>query len=255
MQGDFLALIIEERGCVTWRSFLWDMPKGVLKFAVNAGINTLPTNDNLRRWGKRMNDRCPFCGNTQTLLHVLSNCATALDQGRYTWRHNSVLLSIINLVRDNLSDGFVLFSDLPGFQAAHGGTIPPHILVTNLRPDLFIVNEILRVAVVFELTCPWDNNVARSHAMKEEKYASLINDLSTNFKVFHFSVEVSVRGQISAENRVRLRNFVFRSCGPARNLQKKVFTASSKAALLASFTIFTARKEPSWQNPNPLIVT
>ena len=71
MQGDYLALIMEEGNCVTWKSFMWDIPQGVLKFAINAGINTLPTLDNLKRWGKRTNDRCPFCGNIQTLLHVL----------------------------------------------------------------------------------------------------------------------------------------------------------------------------------------
>ena len=81
MQGDYLALIMEEGGDITWKSFLWDIPQGVLKFAINAGINTLPTNDNLRRWGKRVNDRCPFCGNIQTLLHVLSNCNISLDHG------------------------------------------------------------------------------------------------------------------------------------------------------------------------------
>ena len=94
MQGDYLALIMEEENDITWKSFLWDIPQGVLKFAINAGINTLPTYDNLRRWGKRVNDRCPFCGNIQTLLHVLSNCNISLEQGRYTWRHNSVLLHI-----------------------------------------------------------------------------------------------------------------------------------------------------------------
>ena len=49
MQGDYLALIMEERDCVTWKSYLWDVPQGVLKFAINAGINTLPTFDNLKR--------------------------------------------------------------------------------------------------------------------------------------------------------------------------------------------------------------
>ena len=29
MQGDYLALIMEERGCITWRSFLWDIPQGI----------------------------------------------------------------------------------------------------------------------------------------------------------------------------------------------------------------------------------
>ena len=56
MQGDYLALIMEERDCVTWKSYLWDVPQGVLKFAINAGINTLPTFDNLKSRRK-----CPEC--------------------------------------------------------------------------------------------------------------------------------------------------------------------------------------------------
>ena len=85
MQGDYLALIMEEGNSITWRSYLWDIPQGVLKFAINAGINTLPTFDNLKRWGKRVCNRCPFCGNIQTLAHVLSNCSVALEQGRLTY--------------------------------------------------------------------------------------------------------------------------------------------------------------------------
>ena len=148
---------------------MWDIPQGVLKFAINAGMVTLPSFDNLKRWGKRVSDRCPFCGNIQTLAHILSNCSISLDQGRYTWRHDSVLSSIIKIVRPRLLHDFVLFSDLPGFQAPHGGTVPPHILVTTLRPDIFIVNEASRIAIIFELTCPWDKNIDRSHSFKEEK--------------------------------------------------------------------------------------
>ena len=48
MQGDYLALIMEEGGCATWRSYIWDIPRGILKFAINAGLNTLPSLDNLR---------------------------------------------------------------------------------------------------------------------------------------------------------------------------------------------------------------
>ena len=57
--------------------YLGDIPCGVLKFSVNAGLKTLPSFDNLKRWGKRVNDRYPFCGNIQTLAHILSNCQVA----------------------------------------------------------------------------------------------------------------------------------------------------------------------------------
>ena len=82
-----------------------------------------------------------------------------------------------------------MFSDLPGYLAPGGGFIPPHVLVTNQRPDIFLVDDSARVAIVFELTCPWDSNVDRSHTFKEEKYAPLIADLSRRYKTFHFSVE------------------------------------------------------------------
>ena len=255
MQGDYIALLMEEGDCITWKSYLWDIPQGVLKFATNAGLNTLPTFDNLRRWGKRVNDRCPFCGNIQTLLHVLSNCKVSLEQGRYTWRHDSVLSTIIGFVRPLLDPAYRLYSDIPGFEAPHGGTIPPNILVTNLRPDIFIVSESLGKAIVFELTCPWDANVGRSHDFKEGKYAPLVADLSQRFQVFHFSVEITVRGQISKENKARIKAFVFRCCLNPGKLASRVVQSGSKAALLSSFSIFCARKEPSWRSPAPIVIS
>ena len=254
MQGDYLALIMEEEGCITWKSYLWDIPQGVLKFAINAGINTLPTFDNLKRWGMRVNDRCPFCGNIQTLAHVLTGCSVALEQGRFTWRHNSVLLSIINFIRPMLKDGFSLFSDLPGFQAPHGGVIPPDVHVTNLKPDLFIIDITSRVVVFFELTCPWDSNVQRSHEYKERKYAPLIADLSSRYRVFNYSVEISARGQISKENRARLKSCLYNCCEAPRSSIGNLIRICSKSSLLSSFSIFSARKEPSWSSPGPLTV-
>ena len=83
-------------------------------------------------------------------------------------------MSLINIIRPKSHDGFVLFSDMDGFQAPHGGTIPPNVLVTNLKPDLFIFNEDARLAILFELTCPWDANIEKSHDYKEKKYSSLL---------------------------------------------------------------------------------
>ena len=130
--------------------------------------------------------------------------------------------------------------------------IPPHILTTNLRPDLFIVNETSREAVIFELTCPWDSNITRSHTYKEEKYAPLVADMSQRFKTYLFSVEVSVRGQVTAENKKRLKAFIYRVCDEPKVVFKSIVTTVSKVALLSSFSIFKARAEPSWSDP-PLL--
>ena len=146
-----------------------------------------------------------------------------------------------------------LYSDLPGFLAPNGGSIPPHILVTNLKPDIFLVDESAMVTVVFELTCPWDGNINRSHDYKEGKYAPLIADLSHRFTVHNFSVEVSVRGQVTGNNKSRLKSFVYWVCSEPKVVFKSMVQMCSKIALLSSFSIFAARREPSWNDP-PLLV-
>ena len=197
-----------------------------------------------------MCDRWPFCGNTQTLLHVLSNCKVSLDQGRYTWRHNSVLINIIDLIRPALTPGMTLYSDMRGLLAPGGGSIPPNIIVTNLRPDIFIVNEAAGEVVIFELTCPWDANIERSHTFKEEKYSPLVADLSRRFRTFRFSVEISVRGHVSSDNKKRLKAFTYRVCSEPKKVFSSIVLVCSKIALLSSFSIFTARGEPSWTDPS-----
>ena len=57
------------------------------------------------------------------------------------------------------------------------------------------------------MTCPWDNHVERSLNYKEEKYSPSVADLDNDFRVFHYSVEVSVRGQVTKDNRACLNSF------------------------------------------------
>ena len=87
VQGHNLALAAAERQDLVWKSFMYDLKQGTLKFLLNAGIDTLPTAANLKRWKKSPSDLCKLCRCRQTTDHVLSNCKMALDSGRYTWRH------------------------------------------------------------------------------------------------------------------------------------------------------------------------
>jgi hypothetical protein len=82
MQGNLFALLQAESQGITWKSYKWNLPRGVLKFALNASIDTLPTFTNLERWGKHASVNCHLCGNTvkQSLFHVLVYCNHTLDQ-------------------------------------------------------------------------------------------------------------------------------------------------------------------------------
>jgi hypothetical protein len=86
----------------------------MLKFQINAQLNTLPTEDNLKRWGiKSVHRYCAIfnpktgrpCGtHYPNGQHVLNGCKAALRQHRFTFRHNSVLLilkqHLIRRIRD-----------------------------------------------------------------------------------------------------------------------------------------------------------
>jgi hypothetical protein len=82
MQGNLFALLQAENESITWKSYMWDLPRGVLKFALKSSMDTLPTFTNLKRWGKHASVNCQLCGKMvkQMLFHVLVHCKHTLDQ-------------------------------------------------------------------------------------------------------------------------------------------------------------------------------
>ena len=84
MQGEFTQLLVDEEENVMWQSVVRNVPRGVLSFALRSATNSLPSPDNLRRWGKRNVSTCPLCLNHGTLQHILNFCSVSLNQGRFT---------------------------------------------------------------------------------------------------------------------------------------------------------------------------
>ena len=58
---------------------------------------------------------------------------------------------------------FTVYSDLPGHTAPGGGSIPPELCVTNLKPDIVILNKDAKNIYFFELTCPSEKNIEEAH--------------------------------------------------------------------------------------------
>jgi hypothetical protein len=161
MQGNLFAPLQAESEGITRKSYMWNLPCGVLKFTLNASIDTLPTFTILKRWGKHASVNCHLCGNTvkQTLFHVLVHCNHTMDQGKMTWRDNSVLKHIASCLKSALESlGTVeVYCDLEGLQAPGGGLIPALVMAQTQRPDLVILDRSVhgrhRISLV-ELTCP-----------------------------------------------------------------------------------------------------
>ena len=216
-QGDFLRFAEQEKYDPSWNSILYNLPKGTMKFILNSFTNTLPTQDNLKLWGKSFSDKCHLCKNRDSTLHCLNGCKVALNQGRYTWRHNNILQYIVNSVD---TSRFSVYSDLPGYQTSNGGSLLPSLIVTTLKPDVVIVDNVKKEVVIYELTSPFEKNIHTQHKYKCDKYAHFETDIKSH-KTTVVAFEVGARGGLTDQNITRLTNMHKQHLH--RHIKKKVF--------------------------------
>ena len=246
VQGRFLEILNIENSSITWKSIAYNLPRNILQFAINASIDTLATNANLRRWGKRSNAKCSICQQRETLHHTLNNCEEMLD--RYKWRHDSILNYLHCTIKDHLLPDYDIYTDLPSMY--HGATtIPLDIIITTLRPDLVIVNRTLKKLVLFELSVPFEVNIDATHTRKIDRYRQLISDIEENgYSVKYYAVEIGSRAFISKENMARIKSLIKDTSQGLK--YNHVKSAICKIVLTASFVIFHAKYERSWVDPN-----
>ena len=92
VQGKWLQWSERMHQDLSWQQLIYNWSDAELRFALQATTDTAPSATNLRRWGvANIDPACCLCGKPATSRHVLNACAVALQQGRYTWRHDSVL--------------------------------------------------------------------------------------------------------------------------------------------------------------------
>ena len=251
LQGEFLQLLKLEGQDITWKSYIYAVPRGVMGFAMRASTNSLATPDNLSRWGKVVDPSCKLCmvdgqPNTKvtaTLGHILNNCPKMLD--RFEWRHNGVLSFLYNTMRDSKPTGVSVYADLDGARVG-GGTVPPDIFITQQRPDLVIVNTTTSPPSVLlvELTIPFTRNIDAANLRKTQRYEFLTEDIKERgFSCTNLPLEIGSRGYISRRNRETLI-YLCSYFGIGKFGQ--VLKNCSKLSLLGSYSIYNARSVSEW---------
>ena len=144
----------------------------------------------MKRWGYRSEGKCLLCGKEVcTLKHILNHCHVALAQGRFTWRHDSVLALIWACVQSAVDKhnasktealaqhGITFVKEgekiLPK-QKRHQGissllgkaqdwkancdlpntnyVFPPHITPTSQRPDIILWSDSAKSVHLIELS-------------------------------------------------------------------------------------------------------
>ena len=240
------SLLAEEEASVPWQSLIYAVPKGVMSWAARASTNCLASPDNLARWKKIVDAKCPLCSITPcTLGHLLSNCKEALD--RYEWRHNNIVHYLLKEFAAQGLEGRELYADLDG-KRINGVTLPPDVAMTAQKPDLVIINRKASPpeVILVELTIPWDTSANMGAALqrKTARYEDLQTSIEGNgFKCSNLPLEIGTRGLINAKNKSLLAHLC--------NIMKvkkvsKVIQSCSKLAVLGSFTIWNARHSADW---------
>ena len=194
---------------------------------------------------------CPICGKTPcTLFHLLNNCQTSVNQKRYDYRHDSILLFLYNMLMETKDKtNLEIYADLEGSRV-NGVTIPNNIVTTGSKPDLVIINRSTKKIDLVELTVPWDTMANNAKKRKEARYNSLVTNIqNSGWTCSHTTLEIGSRGMITQRNKSSLVML----CNLARETKKsKVIQTCSKLALLGSYSLYVARHSKDWM-PGPLL--
>ena len=244
LQGSFFSNVIKNSTSLfnsLWSSAQSRLPKNIFNFTVRYINNSLPTRKNMVRWGLSSSADCSFCFSPETLMHVISGCKEYLNEGRFTWRHDSVL----NFIASSLTcvKGSKLYVDLPGF-------ITPSVITGDeLRPDLLLTIE-NKLLYILELTVGFETNLKINSDRKLKKYLPLISDQENNFdKVKFVNVSISslgVFGQSANTFIDMLKDLKFDE-EHIRYVKKKIISTCTRA----SYYIFCQRNK-DWTSPELL---
>ena len=74
------------------------------------------------------------------------------------------------------------------------------LVLTSLRPDIFLFSLSAKRAVILELTCPNEDRFEISKKLKEDRYINLQKQIIANgFDCNIYTIEVGVRGNIALD--------------------------------------------------------
>ncbi len=254
---------------ISWQE-LWKKEQHLVKFLIRAVYDQLPTPSNLVTWGIKEDPNCYLCGERGNLRHILSGCPVSLAQGRYRWRHDTVLREVAAAIeserkknKKDTGQGITFINFVQAEQKKQGGkapapgllksggqwdigrklVFPQKIATTALRPDIVLWSERSRQVVMVELTVPWEERVEEAYHMKRNKYEELrLECVSKGWKCWVFPVEVGSRGFPAQSMWSTLSKL-----GLVGQTRKRAIQNIAQAAERASCWLWMKREEREWQ--------
>jgi hypothetical protein len=121
--------------------------------------------------------------------------------------------------------------------------IPHFIVITALRPDIFMYSASAKRCILIELTVPFEDRVFVAAESKANKYCDLQrNIISAGYECELFTVEVGCRGNYAASLSKCLVQL-----GLPRRHARRVCSSASKTALSCSYYVYLKRNSSHWE--------
>ena len=212
------------------------LPHGIYNFVIRYLNNTLPNATNTFKWKISASKLCNFCHNDQTLGHVVGGCRTFLDEKRYNWRHDSIILSLASMIPRHTDTA--VYADVPGFSSPSVITGDAH------RPDIVI--KINNSLWVLELTVGFETNILKNFDRKQTNYTFLLSELRKRYsKVTYANLSMGACGVVGKNsNLLKLMKELKVPDSDSTYHVTKIINICSRS----TYYIFSCRNK-DWSNP------
>lgn len=277
----------------SWNNVLFGPGPRIVSFVLNATINSLPTPDMLKLMNISHDATCKICGAPRcTLHHILVGCSRALQDKRYTWRHDSVLNSLSQAIKERIDlhnqspvrppkipsirQCFVRAgssASVPKISVSSVGCLlspvndweilvdfdhkkalfPVHITSTNQRPDIVIWSNSAKLVLLVELTYPAEEGIVEASFRKQARYLPLKKQIEEEKRPYPWKAKIFT---IEVGARGFVANSVF-------SFLRKIGFSSSQARLACkdvsvisarcSYGIWLMRHSKCWNSSRELV--
>ena len=212
------------------------LPRNLYSFAIRYLSNSLANGTNAVKWGIANSSKCLFCGENQTLQHVVSACKVSLNGGRWNWRHDSILINIARML-GKIKD-LKVYCDI-----ADSEFQTPSVITGDAeRPDIVVVKE--RSCYLIELTVGFETNITKNSERKRMKYKDLTERLENDYTVKYCDLSLGAIGVIGTESKDIQKTF--EELGLSKEESSYLIRKISNVCLRATYFIFCNRNK-EWE--------
>ena len=223
----------------SWSNVLDKLPRNIYSFVVRYLSNSLANATNTLKWGTSNDSKCAFCGEAQTLGHVVGGCKVSLHEKRYNWRHDSMLLHIAKFLSN--FEGLFIYCYIEGY-------LNPSLITGEDYGPVMVVRKENKL-IVIELTAGYETNIEKNATRKSNTYKPLFEDVGKRYLFQYINLSMGAIG-IIGEHAKHLKS-AFVEFGIEKSEINFIINKIINVCIRTTYYLFCKRNQ-KWDDPELL---